>query len=45
LPFNFEGAAHVEIGKSGDLSFLRVDLAIASDAREMATGNDETLNE
>src|SRR5438045_9331645 len=39
LPLNFKGAAIIEIGKSGDCSFLSFDVAIASDAREMASDN------
>jgi hypothetical protein len=37
LPLNFKGAASVEIGESGDWSFLSFDLAIASDAGQMAS--------
>ena len=37
LPFNLKGAASIEIGKSGDWSFLSFDPAIASDAGQMAT--------
>src|SRR5260370_11071669 len=39
LPLNFKGAASVEIGKSGDWSFLSFDLAITSDAGQMASDN------
>jgi hypothetical protein len=39
LPLNFKGAASVEIGESADLSFLSFDLAIASDAGQMASDN------
>ena len=39
LPLNLEGAASVEVGKSGDWSFLSFDLAITSDAGQMASDN------
>jgi len=39
FPFNLKGAANVEVGESVDLSFLSFDLAIASDAGQMASGN------
>jgi hypothetical protein len=39
LPLNLEGAASVEISKSGDWSFLSFDLASASDAGQMASDN------
>jgi len=39
LPLNFEGAASVEIGESGDWSFFGFDPAIASDAGQMASDN------
>jgi hypothetical protein len=39
LPLNLKGAASVEISKSGDWSFLSFDMAIASDARQMASDN------
>jgi hypothetical protein len=38
LPLNFKGAASVEINKSGDWSFLSFDMAIASNAWQMAAG-------
>src|ERR1043166_1727199 len=39
LPLNLEGAASVEVGESADWSFLSFDLAIASNALQMACGN------
>jgi hypothetical protein len=45
LPFNFKGAASVEIGESGDRSFLSFDSAISSDAGQMATGNQKAHRE
>jgi len=39
LPLNFESATHVEIAKSGDLSFLGFNVAIASDSGQMAPDN------
>src|SRR5437763_11187933 len=39
LPFDFERAASIEIGESGDWSFFSFDLAIASDAWQMASDN------
>jgi hypothetical protein len=39
LPLNLKGAASVEINKSGDRSFLSFDMAIASDAGQMASDN------
>jgi len=39
LPLNFKRAASVEIGKSGDRSFLGFDLAITSDSGQMASDN------
>jgi hypothetical protein len=39
LPLNLKGAAAVEINKSGDWSFLSFDLAITSDAGQMASDN------
>jgi hypothetical protein len=39
LPLNLEGAASVEISKSGNWSFLSFDMAIASDSRQMASDN------
>jgi hypothetical protein len=39
FPFNLKGAASVEVSESTDLSFLSFDLAIASDAGQMASGN------
>src|SRR5205814_10554942 len=39
LPLNFKGTANIEIGKSGDCSFFSFDLHIASDARQMASDN------
>jgi hypothetical protein len=39
LPLNFECAASVKVGERPDLSFLSFDVAIASDAGQMATGN------
>jgi len=39
FPFNLKGAASVEVGESADLSFLSFDLAIASNAGQMASGN------
>jgi hypothetical protein len=45
LPLNFETPARVHVGESADLSFLSFDLAIASDAGQMASGNhNETPN-
>jgi hypothetical protein len=38
LPFNFEAAAGVEIGESVDLSFFGFDVAVTSDAGQMAAG-------
>jgi len=37
FPFNLKGAASVEVGESADLPFLSFDLAIASDAGQMAS--------
>src|SRR5438876_10845933 len=37
FPFNLKGAADVEVGERADLSFLSFDLAIASDAGQMAS--------
>jgi len=37
FPFNLKGAASVEVGERADLSFLSFDLAIASDAGQMAS--------
>src|SRR5262249_5369358 len=39
LPFNLKGPASVEIGKSGDWSFLGFNLTIAPDAGQMASDN------
>jgi hypothetical protein len=39
LPLNFKSAASVEIGKTRDRSFLSFDMAIASDAGQMASDN------
>src|SRR5205809_6662727 len=39
LPLNFKGAANIETGKGGDCSFLSFDLAVASDAWQMASDN------
>jgi hypothetical protein len=39
LPLNFETPARVHVGESGDWSFLSFDLAITSDAGQMASGN------
>jgi hypothetical protein len=39
LPLNLKGAASVEIGKSGDGSFLSFDPTIASNAGQMASDN------
>jgi hypothetical protein len=39
LPLNLKGAASVEINKSGDCSVLSFDMAIASDAGQMASDN------
>jgi hypothetical protein len=39
LPLNLEGAARVQVGECGDLSFLSFDLAITSDAGQMASDN------
>jgi hypothetical protein len=37
LPLDVESAASVQVGESGDWSFLGFDLAIASDAGQMAS--------
>jgi hypothetical protein len=39
LPLNLKGAAGVEISKSGDWSVFSFDMAVASDAGQMASGN------
>jgi len=39
LPFNVESAARVHIGEVADWSFLGFDPAIAPDARQMASEN------
>jgi hypothetical protein len=39
LPLNFEGAACVYVGESGKWSFLSLDPTIASDARQMTSGD------
>jgi hypothetical protein len=39
LPLNLKGAPSIEINKSGDWSFLSFDMAIASDAGQMASDN------
>jgi hypothetical protein len=39
LPLNLESAARVHVGESGDWSFLSLDLAIASDAGQMTSEN------
>jgi hypothetical protein len=39
LPLNLESAARVHVRESGDWSFLSFDLTIASDARQMASGD------
>jgi hypothetical protein len=39
LPLNFECAASVKVGESADLSLLSFDVAIASDAGQTATPN------
>jgi hypothetical protein len=39
LPLNLKGASSIEINKSGDWPFLSFDMAIASDAGQMAADN------